>query len=277
MRIQALSKKSILWMFAVTSLVAVFLYAQNNDISTHKFTITNPKVPDVFNGFVIVQISDLHNMRFGKGQEILLQKVSAAQPDLIVVTGDIIDSIHTDIPLAMEFIQGAINIAPVAYVPGNHEARIDNYEQLINLLADVGVRVLENNQFNIERNHEHIELLGIVDPFFKPASVSLNALNLQDPTSFKILLSHRPELIKLYASKNIDLVFTGHAHGGQIRIPYLRGGLIAPDQGLFPKYTSGIYFEMDTTEVVSRGLGNSIFPLRIFNRPEIIVVTLSNH
>ena len=263
-------------MFAATSLVAVFLYVQNNDISTSKFTIINQKVPDAFNGFVIVQISDLHNMRFGKGQEILLQKVSDAKPDLIVVTGDIIDTIHTDIPLAMEFIQGAINIAPVAYVPGNHEARIDNYGQLINLLSNAGVRVLENNQFNIERNHEHIELLGIVDPFFKAANVSLNALNLQDPTSFKILLSHRPELIKLYASKNIDLVFTGHAHGGQIRIPYLRGGLIAPDQGLFPKYTSGIYFEMDTMEVVSRGLGNSIFPLRIFNRPEIIVVTLSN-
>ncbi|MGB7594321.1 MAG: metallophosphoesterase, partial [Erysipelotrichaceae bacterium] len=128
----------------------------------------------------------------------------------------------------------------------------------------------------LEREGSFIELDGIIDPFFKPAEDSLATLDFTDPSVFRILMSHRPELIKLYASKQIDLVLSGHAHGGQVRIPFLMPGLIAPNQGLFPKYTSGTYKESATTEIVSRGLGNSTFPFRVFNRPEIVVVTLKS-
>jgi len=270
------SKRRNLTLIAIAGMSVIFLYWQNNDILTTKFTYANKKIPTSFDGFVIVQISDLHNMRFGKNQNILLKKIAVVSPDVIVVTGDVIDNIRTDFPVAMEFLRGAIKIAPVYYVQGNHEARIRNYDELLASMTALGVQMLENKQIKLEREGSFIELDGIIDPFFSPASDSLNKLDFSDPSLFRILLSHRPELIKLYASKQVDLVLTGHAHGGQIRIPYLMPGLIAPDQGLFPKYTSGRYEESATTEIVSRGLGNSTFPFRVFNRPEIIVVTLKS-
>jgi predicted MPP superfamily phosphohydrolase len=276
MRTNLKIKKRYIILIAVALMTPIFLYWQNNDILTTKMTYINKKIPAAFDGFVIVQISDLHNMRFGKNQNVLLAKVKAAQPDMIIVTGDIIDNEREDIPIAMEFINGAMSIAPIYFISGNHEARIDDYDQLVTQLSDAGVYMMDNKQILIERNASFIELAGIVDPFFTPAKTSLGELKLDDKTTFKILLSHRPELIKLYASKNIDLVFAGHAHGGQIRIPYLMPGLIAPNQGFFPQYTSGKYIESSTTEIVSRGLGNSTFPFRIFNQPEIIVVTLRN-
>ncbi len=270
------SKKNYIYLAAGIILLVLFLYWQNNDIVTTNISYTNKKIPSAFNGYVIVQISDLHNMRFGTEQSDLIGKVKKAEPDMIVITGDMIDNMHMDIAVALEFAREAIKIAPVYYIPGNHEARIEDYAGLARSLSDLGVILLENEKTLIELNQSTIELMGIIDPFFSPASQSLSSLNIQNTNSFKILLSHRPELIKFYAAKNIDLVFTGHAHGGQIRIPFTNIGLIAPDQGFFPKYTSGIYVESNTTEIVSRGLGNSAFPFRVFNRPEIIVVTLQS-
>lgn len=263
-------------LIAMAGTLAVFLYWQNNDILMTRITYENKKIPSSFDGFVIVQISDLHNMRFGKDQNVLLQKIKDVHPDLIAVTGDVIDNIRTDFAVVLEFIQGATQIAPVYYVPGNHEARISNYDNLRASMTNAGVHILENKQIRLEREGSSIELDGIIDPFFKPVQESLADLDFADLSIFRILLSHRPELIRLYASKKIDLVLAGHAHGGQIRIPFLMPGLIAPDQGLFPKYTSGSYTEAATTEIVSRGLGNSTFPFRVLNRPEIIVVTLKS-
>lgn len=270
------SKNRSIILFTIVGTMAVFFYRQNNDIQITRMTYINKKVPLAFDGFVVVHISDLHNMRFGKDQNILLTKVKDAAPDIIVVTGDIVDSERTDVEIAMEFIRGTVDIAPVYFVSGNHEERIKEYVLLIESMIQAGVHMLDNKQTMIERGGSNIELMGIIDPFFAPAKSSLDELNFETQDSFKILLSHRAELLKLYASKHIDLVFTGHAHGGQVRIPYIMPGLIAPHQGLFPKYTSGAYISSDTTEIVSRGLGNSSFPFRIFNRPEIIVVTLKS-
>lgn len=276
MQSKSKKKRRYIVLIVTVATLSIFLYWQNNDIMTTRITYVNNKIPSAFDGYVIVQISDLHNMRFGNDQSVLLQKIKDADPDMIVVTGDLIDNVHTDFAVAMEFIQGAVKIAPVYYVPGNHEARISNYPELVSLMTSAGVQLLENKQIDLERNGSSIELLGIIDPFFAPVKTSLDGLDFTDPSSFKILLSHRPELIKLYASKHIDLVLSGHAHGGQIRIPYLMPGLIAPNQGFFPKYTSGSYKESTTTEIVSRGLGNSTFPFRVFNRPEILVITLKS-
>jgi len=270
------SNRRNLTLIVLAGMSVVFLYWQNNDILTTRIDYENKKIPTAFNGFVIVQISDLHNMRFGKDQNVLLKQIRDTNPDLIAVTGDVIDNIRTDFAVAMEFLRGAVQIAPVYYVPGNHEARISNYDELVRLMRDAGVNILENKQIRLEREGTSIELTGIIDPFFQAAEDSLESLDFSDPSVFRILLSHRPELIKLYASNKIDLVLTGHAHGGQIRIPYLMAGLIAPNQGFFPKYTSGLYIASETTEIVSRGLGNSTFPFRVFNRPEIVVVTLKN-
>ena len=142
------------------------------------------------------------------------------------------------------------------------------------LLTDAGVTVLRNASVRIRNGVESIRLIGVDDPSFGGEAnldATLEALSSDD---FTVLLAHRPEGIDEYAKWGIDLVLSGHAHGGQIRIPGI-GGVYAPGQGFFPKYTSGEYAVGDTTMIVSRGLGNSVLPLRVNDRPEIVIVTLN--
>lgn len=266
--------------------VILFCFWQNNSIVLTKSTYGNPNIPKEFDGFVIAQISDLHNKEFGTGQKKLLQKLQSISPDLIVVTGDLVDSRRYCLAPALQFADGAVQIAPVYYVPGNHEARLTQFPEIKRSLIRAGVHVLENEKEDIFVGDSCIPLLGVRDPAFarsgsvpqnKPAELEkiLAQWSLQNP--FQILLSHRPERFSLYAENRMDLVFTGHAHGGQIRLPFT-GGLFAPNQGFFPRYTSGSYTRGKTTMYVSRGMGNGLFPVRVFNRPEIVVVTLqSNH
>ena len=184
----------------------------------------------------------------------------------------------------MCFINKAVDIAPIYYVSGNHEAWSGKYDQIKQSLKDAGVLILDDTSLELLKGENSIQLLGLSDPDFLTSNyldgTNTKKLELQlkqwsNDINYKILLSHRPELFSLYIENNIDLIFSGHAHGGQIRLPFL-GGLIAPDQGFFPKYTSGPYKNGNTTMFVSRGLGNSIFPFRVFNRPEIVVVTLKS-
>ena len=257
----------------------VFCLWQNNDIVSTNITYENSKIPVSFDGYTIVQISDLHNKLFGSKQARLLTKIDKAKPDIIVITGDLIDSNHTNINVAMELVNRAVKLAPVYFVSGNHEAWSGVYSELKQKLMDAGVIVLDDEKLKIEEDGSYIDLIGISDPSFPSdgelVGEKLEGLVESNEQLFKILLSHRPELIEIYASNNIDMVFAGHAHGGQVRIPFV-GGLIAPNQGIFPKYTSGTYTMNHTTLVVSRGLGNSVVPIRIFNRPEIISVTLKS-
>jgi predicted MPP superfamily phosphohydrolase len=268
----------------IIAIVSLFCVWQNNDITTTQITYNNAKIPMEFNGYSIVQISDLHNKEFGKNQGRLLQKVKAISPDIIVVTGDLVDRRKYDLDTAMIFIKGAVDIAPIYFVSGNHEAWSGDYKNISQRLLSCGVTILDDNKVKLIKDEAKIEILGLSDPDFSTSSYmeGTNSSKLKeqlrilsDDSVFQILLSHRPELIDVYASENIDMIFSGHAHGGQIRIPFI-GGLVAPDQGLFPKYTSGAYTQNQSTLFVSRGLGNSIIPVRIFNRPEIVVVTLQS-
>ena len=158
------------------------------------------------------------------------------------------------------------------------------YEDLKMGLAKAGVIVLEDQKVQIKRDGESIYILGIDDPSFREdylfgdaASVTSSALSeLQNESDgYTILLAHRPELFETYVDAGVDLVFSGHAHGGQFRLPFI-GGLVAPNQGFFPKYDAGLFSKGSTTMIVSRGVGNSVIPIRFNNRPEIILVTLSN-
>ena len=201
-----------------------------------------------------------------------------------MITGDLIDSTKTNVDIAIDMIKEIIEIAPVYYVTGNHEARTNEYDNLKSQMIELGVKILENEAQEIQLNNSTINILGINDPSFYKESdildskiVKNNMENIQyNEDNFTILLSHRPEVFKIYVEKNIDLVFTGHAHGGQIRLPFI-GGIIAPNQGTFPEYTDGIYREKDTTMVVSRGIGNSIIPFRVNNRPELMIVELKSN
>ncbi len=284
MKERKIRMNTLISIFLFIVICIIFFTWQNNSIVISKYEYKNSDIPFEFNDFNIVQISDLHNKVFGKKQSKLLEKVKDLSPDIIVVTGDMIDRRRYNLENAMYFIEEAIKIAPVYYVSGNHEAWSEKYSEIKKRLIDTGVYVLDDETVKINKDNSSINILGLSDPAFITSSYidETNTSNMEEYLNsyskiegFKILLSHRPELLDLYSKNDIDLVFSGHAHGGQVRIPFL-GGIIAPNQGFFPKYTSGSYNSNKTTMFVSRGLGNSLFPLRVFNRPEIISVTLES-
>ena len=254
----------------------------NTALEINEYTIKSDKIPEAFTGFRITQVSDLHNAQFGENNSKLIELLSLSCPDIIVITGDLIDSRHTDIKIALEFARQGMKIAPVYYVTGNHEARVSEYQDLKMGLEEAGVIVLEDLKVILEQEGESITLLGLNDPSFQTdylfgyaeSVINQEITSLQNEyDGYTVLLSHRPELFDTYVDTGVDLVFSGHAHGCQIRLPFI-GGLVAPNQGLFPKYDAGLFSEDNTHMIVSRGVGISIIPLRMNNRPEIVVVEL---
>lgn len=261
----------------------VFLTWQNNAIVVSKHNYINNKILKNFSGFKILHISDFHNKNFhGK----LISKIVEINPDIIVITGDLIDRRKTDLNVAEEFIKSITKIAKTYYVSGNHEQLSIHYTKLKEILYKHGVVNLDDKYIKINNRDKKIGITGVAAPVLlrgdkeennndKHIKKILQKLTENSNTNFNILLAHRPEQIHIYKEFDFDLVFSGHAHGGQIRIPFI-GGILSPDQGLFPKYSQGIHKEGPTSMVVSRGLGNSLFPFRIFNRPELVVVELKN-
>lgn len=217
-------KKRVLFVvvFVLVVLIVWTLWG-NTALEVNEYEVVSDRIPQGFEGFRIAQVSDLHNAEFGEGNEKLIQLLSQTDPDIIFLTGDLIDSRHTDIEIALDFARQAIKLAPVYYVSGNHEARVREYEDLKMGLAEAGVVILENQNVQITREGESITLMGIDDPSFQEdylfgdsESVARQAIDdLQNESEgYTILLSHRPELFDLYVDTGMDLVFSGHAHGG---------------------------------------------------------------
>ena len=277
------NKKTVLIVSVLVILcLGIWTLWGNIALEVNEYEIVSDRIPEAFAGFRIAQVSDLHNKDFGEGYDQLLTLLSQINPDIIVVTGDLIDSRQTDLDIALEFAWQADKIARVYYVSGNHEARVSEYEDLKTGLVKAGVVILENQIVQITREGETITLMGIDDPSFQEdylfgdsESVARQAIEelKNESDGYTVLLSHRPELFDLYVDTGMDLVFSGHAHGGQFRLPFV-GGLVAPNQGFFPKYDAGQFTEENTTMIVSRGVGNSIIPIRFNNRPEIVIVKL---
>ena len=268
---------------AILILLIIWIAYGNTDLEIYKYNVKSEDIPSEFDNFRIVQISDLHNAEFGENNEKLLLMLKQADADIIAITGDMIDSRNTDIDVAISFAQKAVNIAPVYYVNGNHESRVlGEYEKLKQGLIDAGVTILENSSADITIGDEAITLIGINDPTFRmdiaddtmEQNIAHQLVNvIPNNDNYKVLLAHRPEYFDVYVG-NVDLVLSGHAHGGQFRIPFI-GGLVAPGQGFFPEYYEGSNIKENTEMIVSRGIGNSIIPFRINNKPEIIVVELT--
>ena len=260
----------------------VWIACGNTALELNVYTISSSKLPQSFDGYRIAHISDLHNAEMGKDNEKLLSMLRDADPDMIAITGDLIDSRNTDIEVALQFVREAVKIAPCYYVTGNHEARVNEYGELKAGMGDAGVTVLEDVRTEISMEGATITLIGVNDPSYQTdylfgdsetvMNTKLEDLHAEND-GFTIVLSHRPELFDTYVDQNVDLVLSGHAHGGQFRLPFI-GGLVAPNQGLFPEYGAGIYTEGNTNMLVSRGVGNSILPFRINNRPEVILIEL---
>lgn len=264
-------------------LIGVYLYYENNCLQISNYIIESNKLPIDFNNYKVAHISDFHNIKSKNLTNDLVKEIKNSKPNIIVLTGDLIDSNKINLDIAISFVKKINDIAPIYYVTGNHEARIDNYDELKDKLEKNKVIILDDKIEIIKKAESEINIIGINDPSFNSNTyrddatiVQDNLISIQyDKNNFTLLLSHRPELIETYAKNNFDLVLSGHAHGGQIRIPFI-GGLIAPNQGLFPKYTSGIYKMNNTKMIVSRGIGNSIFPFRVNNRPELVIIELKH-
>lgn len=248
--------------------LALFIYLSNNLLQVSNYVVESPKIA---NGVKIVQLSDLHGKCFGKGNEKLLFKVKEQSPDFIVITGDIIHKYRDrDISVALELVEELKKIAPVYYVSGNHEMRNKRYRVLKERLALAGACVLENEAKSVCG----ITLCGVNCADIKGGKFFNITGAKGEDESFKLLLAHLPQYIQKYALAGFDCALCGHAHGGQWRIPFTNIGIYSPGQGILPKYTSGVHTCGDMKEIVSRGLGNSQFPIRLFNRPEIVVVEL---
>ncbi len=268
---------------AVLSLLGWALVWGNTALVTADVLVCSNGIPEAFDAYKIVQISDLHDAQIGENNEKLIAMTAETEPDCIVLTGDFVDSSRFHPELSLSVAESLVKIAPVYYVSGNHEAILpdEDYQALTDGLRGLGVCVLEDESAELTRDGQSIRLIGLTDIGFHPGTLekkkdalrtALSALLPED--EFSVTLAHRPELMDVYTECGAPLVLSGHAHGGQIRLPGI-GGLIAPGQGLFPKYTEGKYEENGTTLVVSRGIGNSVLPLRVNDRPQIVVVQLA--
>lgn len=268
----------IIAILPVLLLLFSFLDWQNYGISTTRYKYSNKKLPKEMKGYKIVQISDYHNTK--KLHNKVINLTAYEKPDIIAITGDLMDCRRTDVEAGLDLLKELVKIAPVYYVTGNHEARIIDIENIKVQIEDIGVHIIEDKKINIEKNGSFITLMGVPDPhfFIKGKKEDKQAFRkhllrfTKGDNSFKVLLSHRPEFIHTYRDSGIDLALTGHAHGGQFRIPFTNIGVFVPNQGFFPPYATGVKTLDDTTVIISRGIGNSVFPFRLFNRPEIVSI-----
>ena len=277
-------------------LLAAFLHWQNYGLRLKRYNISDPRLPEAFKGFKILQVSDYHNT--GLLHKKIVNNAVLQNPDIILITGDLFDCRRYDKQRGLSLAEDLVKIAPVFFVSGNHESRLKDYDEVILRLEKAGVNIADNKKFAIEKDGDYITLVGMPDPQFYLGADERGGRPLRDPqekrtkrvrelfrrdlfrmckadNSFKILASHRPEFIHTYSDGDISLAFTGHAHGGQFGVPFADTGVYVPNQGFFPKYASGVKYEKDTCEIISRGLGNSVFPQRLFNRPQLVCVVLN--
>lgn len=281
---------------------AGWVLRDNFRLSVTRYSIAFADLPEEFDGFRIVQVSDLHNAKFGENQCKLMAAIEEAKPDMIAITGDLFHTAHRE--NAYSFLEQASKLAPCYYVSGNHEQRFADYFSSIKpTLEALGARVLDDERVALTRGEAKIAVIGLSDPSFQrtvsPELATEEKLSwLTKHDGFTVLLSHRPELFNVYKRNNISLTLTGHAHGGQVRIPFAHRGLFAVQQGWLPEYTEGIFVEDHTdmsnyrvknaqgetvelpdncsVMVVSRSLGNSTYYPKINNPPELVVVELHN-
>ncbi len=263
----------------VIALAAIFggwVIWANTAIKQTEYTVTSNNLPAGFDGYVIAQIADLHCAEYDPGNTKLLAMLQESKPDIIVFTGDTFDERHSDKTPTLEFIRACVQIAPCYMVTGNHECAMirTDYYDLEAQVREIGVTVLHDKAVTLEKNGSSITMLGMDDENFVGTLYSAEQLReLAGTDGFILQLAHRPEYFERYAEAQIDLTLSGHAHGGQFRLPLI-GGLYAPGQGVLPEYDSGLYTHQNANMIVSRGIGQSSFPLRFNNRPELVIVTL---
>ena len=281
-RVPKRKRKPRLWPWVLAALIlAVSFYRSNFTFALESFTFADPRLPAAFDGLRIVQLTDLHGRTFGEDNADLIAAVAEAEPDIIVLTGDLQDA-PKETPPAYTWQLGAAMaaIAPTYFVTGNHEWALGDVPELKAGLEAAGVTVLSNEYTVLERGGDRLILAGIDDPNGyadqkTPEELAEEIRLAEGEDACWLLLAHRNNLFPdEYSALGADLVLSGHGHGGMIRLPFT-DGLIGVDRTLFPSYTNGFYGADGADVFVSRGLGSSGRSFRLFNRPQVAVLTLT--
>lgn len=282
MKLISLTRKQIIRrviVFAV--LAALIIPGLYNKLKVAEYTLESDKIN---NPVRIALVTDLHSCRYGEHESELINAIDGAQPDIILLGGDIFDDVLPD-DNTVDFLRGIAGRYPVYYVTGNHEfwGGTDQYEEQMSVLDEFNIPRLQGDVLTLDISGNQIGLAGVddydahmVDSDLILENQFVDAYLNLDADSYNIILSHRPEYFDTYTAQDYDLALCGHAHGGQWRIPGILNGLYAPDQGLFPKYAGGLYEENGTTMIVSRGLARESTRLpRLYNRPELVIINLT--
>ena len=260
----------ILW-----TVLIIWGYYQNHHIVITKYNYQNDKIDEALDGYTIVQVSDLHNQSFGFNEKNLIVKIKNEDPDIIVVTGDTIDSAHTSYNRSLNFLKEISELAPVYFITGNHEKWLEKKKpEKINAfykdIEEAGINIIDNEVVEIS---DGFYLIGLADDELGGSMLRELTENLSKD-GLKILLAHEPKYYDNYSACGVDLVLTGHVHGGQFIIPG-KGGFVSPEFTFFPELYEGEHIYGKTTMIISRGLGNSLIPLRINNYPELVIIKLN--
>lgn len=266
----------LIFIAIVAAALAYLINDSRENLQVTDYTVASEKLPAEFDGFKIVQLSDLHGAQFGEDNDELVAAVAELEPDIIALTGDFVTS-DADLPVLRALIPRLTALCSVYFVSGNHEFGSGLASEVRNIMTDSGVKYLSNEFLSLSRGGASIILGGVEDPLAYADMLSPDELasemNDTDPAAFKILLGHRNYWMTEYPELPVDLIFSGHAHGGIIRIPGV-GGLVGTDRRLFPDFEAGQFDNGRYSLIVSRGLGNSVPIPRLLNRPEIVCVTL---
>lgn len=292
-------KKPFGCLFGLIALIflLLFLYWQNFSLQIMQYDLAYAKLPDGFDGYRIVQISDMHGMSYGPKNKTLIDKIDKLKPDALMMTGDMISSHARDGQAFLDFLDGMRGKYPMYMSLGNHEQIADWYEKsspdnygyddFISQVLEKGVILLDNNSVEIKRGDDAIRLYGLTSELYhysrRDAEYADDSLLLTEayiegvlkkPTKqFTILLAHNPSYFKEYTAWGADLTLSGHMHGGIIQVPF-KGGLLSPERIFFPEYDAGLFEEVSRKMVVNRGLGYSQISFRLFNRPDISLIVL---
>lgn len=278
-------RKKRRWPFVlliIVLLIAAVILDSRFRLTVTEYELAYENLPVGFDGYRIVQLSDLHLQQFGEDNSKLLNKVREQRPDLIVMTGDFINRNAEGSDLNQpeqlrRFFEKLSAVAPCYFVSGNHEWASGELPQLESVLADSGIKCLKNEFVLLENGGDQIVLAGVDDPNGPADMISPDAfvekIRQYYPDSFTVFLGHRDDWLEKYPDLKVDMIFCGHAHGGIVRIPFA-GGVFGTGYNLFPKYDAGVFNEGGYDMVLSRGLGNNVRIPRFFNPPEIVSVVL---
>lgn len=279
----------------IVLILFVYLYFENTSLFiVQKNEIVSNKIDSNFDGYKILQLSDLHSREFGENNIKLINKIYKIDPDIIVCTGDMMNSTEDDGHVFINLVKKISKDYPVYYIDGNHEQLVEYnnvgvYDEFISSLKELDVKVLKNTKVKIQKGSSYINMYGLnIDLVYYSTKAALKEANIEytednfsktinketfENNKYNILLTHNPIYFEVYEKSGVDLILSGHVHGGIIRIPF-KGGLLSPDQEWFPKYYHELYTINDTNMIVSAGLGNDTVNFRIFNPFEMNLITL---